>query len=674
MAIKQAFDTLVLDVSEDAYKGNAQYVVFVDGVQAGGRRTATASHAAGADNAVTITGSFGAGLHTVSVEFLNDLYGGSSTADRNLYLDGITYNGVTQPVNAALMTTGATSKTVVGGQARDTLVLNVSDTYYQGDAQFTVKVDGKQVGGTYTASGNHYAGQSSDVTLMGNWGSGPHTVVATFTNDLSGPAGDRNLYINSATYDGILTAVGASLFSTGDKANFTVGAPVTTPAPAAPVTPASPASALVLNVAEDAYQGNAQFTVTVDGKQAGGVYTATAAHQGQLSSDITIPGSWTAGTHDVGVTFVNDANGPAGDRNLYVNYASFGGNLTSVNANLFSTGDTARFSVSTPTHTLNPGLQLLGVNLSGAEFGTSLGPAYATNPKTGTDGTDYTFPTHAEIDAYASEGLNIIRLPLEWERLQPVQNGPLDATYLGQIENLVSYAASKGVDVDLDIHNYGYGYGNLVGSAGTPDSSFANLWSQIATHFVGQSNVLFGLMNEPSVQTPAQWLQAVNPAIAAIRAAGATQEILVPGTFHENGASYVSQGNASVFAGNVVDPGHNMAFEIHQYNDADQSGGDTSVVSPTIGADRLVAVTAWAEQTGNRLFLGEFGAGSDPASLLAMKNQLAFIQAHSDVWQGGTEWGGGPWWPQGYGFSTEPVNGAASPQVSVLQQFVPHAA
>src|SRR3954469_11113142 len=86
-------DTLVLKISEDAYQGDAQYTVSVDGVQIGGTLTAHASHAAGQDDAVTVHGDWGAGNHSVSVNFFNDAWGGTSSTDRNLYVDAATYNG-----------------------------------------------------------------------------------------------------------------------------------------------------------------------------------------------------------------------------------------------------------------------------------------------------------------------------------------------------------------------------------------------------------------------------------------------------------------------------------------------------------------------------------------------------------------------------------------------------
>ncbi len=86
-------DTLVLKVSEDAYNGHAQYTISVDGKQIGPTLTASASHAAGQDDVITVKGDWGAGSHKVTVTFLNDAWGGSANLDRNLHVDGITFNG-----------------------------------------------------------------------------------------------------------------------------------------------------------------------------------------------------------------------------------------------------------------------------------------------------------------------------------------------------------------------------------------------------------------------------------------------------------------------------------------------------------------------------------------------------------------------------------------------------
>ncbi|HWX47232.1 MAG TPA: carbohydrate-binding domain-containing protein [Roseomonas sp.] len=86
-------DSLVLKISQDAYNGSAQYTVSVDGQQVGGTLTASASHAAGQYDTITVQGDWDAGAHTVAVNFLNDAYGGTAATDRNLHVDGATYNG-----------------------------------------------------------------------------------------------------------------------------------------------------------------------------------------------------------------------------------------------------------------------------------------------------------------------------------------------------------------------------------------------------------------------------------------------------------------------------------------------------------------------------------------------------------------------------------------------------
>ncbi len=103
-------DKLALSVSQDAYQGSAQYTVSVDGRQVGGTLTASALHSAGQHDTLTVLGDWAPGSHTVAVNFLNDAWGGTAATDRNLYVDGATYNGAAVP-NAAktLVTAGPTS-------------------------------------------------------------------------------------------------------------------------------------------------------------------------------------------------------------------------------------------------------------------------------------------------------------------------------------------------------------------------------------------------------------------------------------------------------------------------------------------------------------------------------------------------------------------------------------
>jgi Ca-dependent carbohydrate-binding module xylan-binding len=189
----------------------------------------------------------------VSVAFLNDAWGGTATTDRNLYVDAVSYKGVNTNQSASLLANGANVFTVTGGTAMpppaptpitagtgpDALVLNISEDAYangdgisdaKGDATFTVSVDGKQVGGTFTALGSHAAGQKQVVTLNGYFGRGSHDVALSFLNDAWGGTAttDRNLYVNSVTYKGTNTGQSASLLGNGSH-DFTVNGGTTRP-------------------------------------------------------------------------------------------------------------------------------------------------------------------------------------------------------------------------------------------------------------------------------------------------------------------------------------------------------------------------------------------------------------------------------------------------------------
>ncbi|MCJ2022621.1 carbohydrate-binding domain-containing protein, partial [Methylobacterium sp. J-067] len=238
MNVGTGSDTLVLKVSQDAYNGDAQYTVSVDGKQVGGTLTAHASHASGQSDTITVNGDWAAGDHKVSINFLNDAFGGTAATDRNLYLDSATYDGAAVTGGKlSLLGSGAQTVTVHDttaipapasslatpftmnvGTGSDTLVLKVSQDAYKGDAQYTISVDGKQIGGTLTAHAAHASGQSDTITVNGDWAVGDHKVSINFLNDAFGgtAATDRNLYLDSATYDGAAVAGGKlSMLSSG---------------------------------------------------------------------------------------------------------------------------------------------------------------------------------------------------------------------------------------------------------------------------------------------------------------------------------------------------------------------------------------------------------------------------------------------------------------------------
>jgi hypothetical protein len=344
---------LVLNLSEDAYQGDAQFVVTVDGTPVGGVRSVTASHSAGQTRQVAL-GALSVTAHQIGVKFINDAWGGTASTDRNLFLNSATYNG--QAVvgsSASLMTNGTATFSVTGDQplpAPNTttssgLVINVAEDAYLGDAQFTISVDGTQIGDIRTATASHASGQSQSFALDGALANGTHHVGITFINDAWGGSSstDRNLYITGATLNGQTVAGSAAdLYSNGTAGfDVTVGAP------------SSIKSTATLNVSEDAYQGDAQFIVQVDGQQRGGTYTASASHAAGQTQAITLTGiTENFASHDIAVTFLNDAwGGTSGtDRNLYVDSIRFDGQSVAGGSAALYTAGVQHFTAYAPVN------------------------------------------------------------------------------------------------------------------------------------------------------------------------------------------------------------------------------------------------------------------------------------------------------------------------------------
>src|SRR3978361_2390516 len=100
---------------------------------------------------------------------------------------------------------GSTSSSNYIGSGSDTITVNLSEDQAAGeDAQFTVNVDGQQIGGPQTVPASPAAGQDQAFTFAGNYSPGSHNVVVTFMNNFiyPGTSGDRNLYVDGVTYDG----------------------------------------------------------------------------------------------------------------------------------------------------------------------------------------------------------------------------------------------------------------------------------------------------------------------------------------------------------------------------------------------------------------------------------------------------------------------------------------
>jgi beta-glucanase (GH16 family) len=346
-------DRIVVRVAADAWNGSPQFTVSVDGQQIGGVQTATAAHAAGQWQDITLAAALGPGNHAIAIDYINDANGGTADANRNLYVQSVSVNGEVLPgteaqntaangqsdPDAAVMDVNGTATFTA---VHSTVTVRASEDAFNGDAKFIVLVDGNQLGGVQTVTASHAAGQWQDITLDGYF-QDAHTVAVSFLNDAWGGSAstDRNMYVQSVTVNGHTlpgtaaandaangaTDPDAAVLAVNGTATFTDGS-IAPPDPGTGTDPGagtggtggSASGPITVRVSEDAWNGDAHFTVTVDGVQFGGVQTVTGSHAAGDWQDIAIAGTLSTGAHTIGVNFLNDAWGGSAstDRNMYV--------------------------------------------------------------------------------------------------------------------------------------------------------------------------------------------------------------------------------------------------------------------------------------------------------------------------------------------------------------------
>lgn len=131
---------------------------------------------------------------------------------------GSTYNATISSAGTAPSTTASATTSASDGGS-DTLLLHISQDAWNGSAQYTVSVDGVQQGGVRTASALHGSGDADVVEITGSWGNGSHTASVAFVNDDWGgtPSTDRNLYVESISYDGASIGGDTAFYMQGAK-------------------------------------------------------------------------------------------------------------------------------------------------------------------------------------------------------------------------------------------------------------------------------------------------------------------------------------------------------------------------------------------------------------------------------------------------------------------------
>lgn len=303
-----------------------------------------------------------------------------------------------------------------------------------------------------------------------------------------------------------------------------------------------------------------------------------------------------------------------------------------------------------------------GLNLAGGEFAPERAP--------GLMGRDYVYPNADVAAPFLKAGMDTVRLPVLWERIQPDPMSPLSDGEMQRVD--ASLDALKGFRaVIIDVHNYARYKGVRLDQDPSGAAKLADLWTRLANRYKARPDIVFGIMNEPYDIEAGDWRGIVDPVVAAIRSTGAKNLLLISGTRWSGAHSWLSGGgdsNASAFA-DFADPGDHFLFELHQYLDADSSGSSPMCVDPSLVAGRLRDVTRWLRERRVGAILGEFGAGTGAGCLAGLEAMLAYMDTNPDVWRGWTYWAGGEWWGD-YPLSIQPDARGEKPQMGVLTRHL----
>ncbi|KAK7052626.1 glycoside hydrolase family 5 protein [Favolaschia claudopus] len=300
-----------------------------------------------------------------------------------------------------------------------------------------------------------------------------------------------------------------------------------------------------------------------------------------------------------------------------------------------------------------------GVNESGGEFGVFGSPGQGIP---GTFGVDFAFIDQSTVDIFVDqEQINFFRVTFLMERMCPLATGlgaTFNETYFSEFEDAINYiTVTKGAYALLDPHNYMRyndpsqqpNSGSIIGDTSDPNAAttaqFPAFWGELATRFVDNPMVVFGINNEPHDMATDLILKNNQAAIDGIRGAGAPQLILAPGNGFTGGHAWTqTTGNgdapSSDFMNMLVDPLNNTAIDIHEVHE-DFSGSHAECTQPA--ASNLAALTTWLQQNNLKAMITEFGGGNNENCFQFVSDLLEYM-ASNDVYIGWAAWAAGPFW------------------------------
>ncbi|KAG8904192.1 hypothetical protein FRC01_008834, partial [Tulasnella sp. 417] len=281
-----------------------------------------------------------------------------------------------------------------------------------------------------------------------------------------------------------------------------------------------------------------------------------------------------------------------------------------------------------------------GVNIAGFEWGclTDGSCTYPNSPP-----LTSTADGPGQMKWFVSNGMNTFRLPIGWQYATPTLGGAFDPTEWATYDKLVQSCLAVNAYCIIDIHNYARWNGQVIGQSAVPDAPFVKLWQMIASYYVNEPRVIFGLMNEPYKLDILTWAQTLQNVVNGIRSIAPKHVILLPGIEWAHADTFISSGSAAALDAIINPDGSktNLIFDVHQWLDKANNGTDPNCITDNIPVFEPLA--QWLRCHNRTAFWSATGGGNDDGTNCnpLLCQQMQFLLANSDVFVGYTGWAAG---------------------------------
>ena len=307
-----------------------------------------------------------------------------------------------------------------------------------------------------------------------------------------------------------------------------------------------------------------------------------------------------------------------------------------------------------------------GITLCGAEFGEHNLP--------GTLNIDYTYPTTTDIDYFVAKGVDLIQLPIKWERVQRNLGGDLDQYELYYIHKFITDCKERKIQVNIVLQNFGKYRINcidyIVGESEVTAWHLKDFWVKMALTLKNHDNIYaFSIMAEPSDMESCIWQNTLQYVINGIRNVDRFTYLLIEGNNYSNAATWLSFNDELKY---LQDPSNKLIFNAHCYFDADFSGRYKKSfiedgASLNIGVERITPFIEWLQTNNLKGFIGEFGVPKNDENWLATLNNFLHFVHSKNI--GGCYWAAGQWWKD-YQLSIQPEKDFSDqPQLILLSKY-----